>query len=118
MALTADGREAELATPPIPWDGAAPHRLDALLAAERSVLARRVAEKIGADRLTGFSTHVNVSVPDDRVVKVGRRFVASCGLATALVAEPRTSSGLLVRPRRGRWRSAASTPRASTSSRW
>ena len=102
VALTADGREAELATPPIPWEGAAPHRLDALLAAERSVLARRVAEKFGADRFTGFSTHVNVSVPDDRVVEVGRRFVAFCGLATALVAEPRTSAGLLVRPRRGR----------------
>jgi hypothetical protein len=102
VVLTADGREAELATPPVPWAGDAPTRLDALLAAERAELAVRVAAACGADRLTGFSTHVNVSVPDDRVVDVGRRFARSCALATAVVAEPASSSGLLVRPRRGR----------------
>jgi hypothetical protein len=102
VMLTADGREAELATPPLPWDGSAPGRLDALLATERSVLAARVADVADADRVTGFSTHVSVTVPDQLVVDVGRQFVRHCGLATALVAEPRSSSGLLVRPRRGR----------------
>jgi hypothetical protein len=102
VVLTADGREAELATPPIAWDAAAPRLLDELLAAERSELAGRVGEAAGADRLTGFSTHVNLSVPDDRVVDVGRRFARYGGLATALVAEPASGSGLLVRPRRGR----------------
>ncbi len=102
VMLTADGREAELATPPLPWDRHAPGALDALLAAERSVLAARGAEAGGADRLTGFSTHVNLTVPDARAVEIGRRFVRSCALATVLVGEPSSSAGLLVRPRRGR----------------
>jgi hypothetical protein len=102
VVLTADGREAELATPPYPWCAGVPGRLDAVLATERTVLAARVAEVAGADRLTGFSTHVNLSVPDDRVVDIGRRFARHGALATALVAEPASSSGLLVRPRRGR----------------
>ncbi len=102
VVLTADGQEVELASPPVRWGAAAPRAVDALLAAERAVLAERLAEVVGADRLSGFSTHVNVTVPDDRVVDVGRRFVRYAGLATALVAEPATSSGLLVRPRRGR----------------
>ena len=102
VMITADGREAELATPPLRWDASAPGSLDELLAVERSVLAARAAEAAGADLVTGFSTHVNVTAPDDQVVEVGRRFVLHCGLATALVGEPRTSAGLLVRPRRGR----------------
>jgi hypothetical protein len=102
VALTADGREAELATPPLAWGRGAPERLDALLASERAELAARLAEQVGADRLTGFSTHVNVTVDDDRVVEAGRRFTRYVALATAVVAEPATSSGLLVRPRRGR----------------
>ena len=100
--LTADGREAELVTPPVAWDASAPGKVDDMLAAERIELATRVTHLAGADRLTGFSTHVNVSVPDDRVVDVGRRFARECGLATVLVAEPASSAGLLVRPRRGR----------------
>src|SRR5688500_10500956 len=55
VMLTADGREAELATPPLPWGEGAPEALDALLATERSVLAARAAEAGAADRLTGFS---------------------------------------------------------------
>lgn len=102
VVLTADGREAELATPPVRWDAPAPRLLDVLLASERGELAERAAGVADADRITGFSTHVNLSVPDERVVEIGRRFVRHCGLATALVAEPASSSGLLVRPRRGR----------------
>ncbi len=102
VMLTADGREAELATPPLPWGEGAPEALDALLATERSVLAARAAEAGAADRLTGFSTHVNVTVPDALAVDVGRQFVRHCGLATVLVAEPSSSAGVLVRPRRGR----------------
>ena len=100
--LTADGREAELVTPPVAWDASAPGKVDDMLATERTELATRVAHLAGADRLTGFSTHVNLTVPDDRVVDVCRRFALECGLATVLVAEPASSAGLLVRPRRGR----------------
>ena len=89
-----------------------------MLAIERSVLALRVAEVAGADRITGFSTHVNVSVPDDRVVDVGRRFARHCGLATALVAEPGTSRDCSSARDVVGSRSAASTPRATISSPW
>ena len=56
----------------------------------------------GVQRLTGFSTHVNISVPDDRVVDIGRQFVRHAALCTVIAAEPRQSAGLLVRPRRSR----------------
>ena len=64
VALTADGREAEIATPPLALERGAPAALDRLLAIERSRLAVAVAPSV--DCLTGFSTHVNVSVPDAR----------------------------------------------------
>lgn len=101
VALTADGREAELATPPLPAGHDVAARLDRLLARERANLADALAE-VGVDRLTGFSTHVNVSVPDDLVVDVAQRFARHCGAVAFLVCEPRVSQGLLVRPRRGR----------------
>ena len=68
-ALTADGWEAEIATPPLPVGPGAPQRLDALLATQRSELAVELAAQ-GVPRLTGFSTHVNISVRDDRVVDI------------------------------------------------
>lgn len=102
VSLTADGQEAELATPPLPWGPGAPALVDRLLAAERSELAHTLAESRCGDRLTGFSTHVNVSVADAEVVEAGRKLAHRLGLALAVVGEPATSSGLLVRPRRGR----------------
>ncbi len=100
-ALTADGWEAEIATPPLPVGPGAPQRLDALLATQRTELAVELAAQ-GVPRLTGFSTHVNISVPDDRVVDIGRQFVRHAALCTVIAAEPRQSAGLLVRPRRSR----------------
>ena len=58
--------------------------------------------RYGVTRLTGFSTHLNVSVPDESVVGLGLMFVESCLFALAAVVEPPASQGLLVRPRRGR----------------
>ena len=101
VALTADGWEAELATPPLPTSPSAPGRVDALLRAERTEL-RDLSATLGVDRITGFSTHLNVSVDDNRVVEVGRAFVETCALAVAAVTEPAGSVGIFVRPRRGR----------------
>jgi hypothetical protein len=100
-ALTADGFEAELATPPLPLGPDLTARLDDLLAAERSELAAALVPH-GVTRIAGFSTHFNISVPDDRVVEVGRRFVNVCVGALADAVEPVGSSGVFVRPRRGR----------------
>jgi hypothetical protein len=52
--------------------------------------------------MTGFSTHVNVAMPDDEVVSLGRVFAESCLAAMADVMEPEPSSGIFVRPRRAR----------------
>ena len=100
VALTADGREAELATPPLVIDGGTPQSLDRLLAVERSRLAAATAPSV--DAITGFSTHVNVSVPDAVVAEVAQLFARRCGVAAAMIGEPASSAGLFVRARRGR----------------
>jgi hypothetical protein len=101
VALTADGWEAELATPPVPIDATAPHRIDELLRSERTEL-RALSSSYGVTRVSGFSTHLNISVPDDRAVEIARAFVDHCLVALATVIEPASTHGLLVRPRRGR----------------
>ena len=101
VALTADGLEAELATPPVRVGPGVGRTLDLMLAAERSVLVAEAREH-AVTSLTGFSTHVNVSVPDSDVVTVARRLATECAVAIGLLAEPSDSSGLLIRPRRGR----------------
>ena len=100
-ALTADGLEAELATAPYPAQQDVASRLDAVLASERARL-RSAVEPLSVERITGYSTHVSVSVDDDAVVDVGRAFVRACGIALTLLAEPASSMGVFVRPRRGR----------------
>ena len=101
VALTADGWEAELATPPVPIGPGAPQQIDDLLRGERTELRERTSA-LGVTRVSGFSTHLNVSVPDESVVGLGLMFVESCLFALAAVVEPPASQGLLVRPRRGR----------------
>lgn len=97
-ALTADGREAEIATPPI--------RLAPGFAAQVVELAA-----VGQDcltgvlpghRLVGYSTHVNISVPDRRSLAIARRFATRFAPAMMLLLDRPDSPGLLVRPRPGR----------------
>src|SRR5690606_7067212 len=64
LALTADGWEAELVTPPLPLDAAAPATLARMLAEESARLLAALQRDVPTSRLTGFSTHINVSVPD------------------------------------------------------
>ena len=101
VAVTADGWEAELATPPLPISCDAPELVDLLLRDERTEL-RGVSAAHGVEQVTGFSTHLNISVDDDRVVAVGRQFAESCLVAVAQLTEPPDSQGAFVRPRRGR----------------
>ena len=101
VALTADGREAELATPPVVVSAAAPGFVDDVLREERTEL-RDLAATYGVDRVSGFSTHLNVTVPDDRAVEIGRRLVETCARGLAAITEPDGSQGVFVRPRRGR----------------
>jgi len=102
VALTADGWEAELVTPPLPLDAAAPAALARMLAEESARLLTALQRDEPTTRLTGFSTHINVSVPDSAVIDVAREFAARFAAATMLLLDRPGSPGLLVRPRRGR----------------
>ena len=101
VALTADGWEAELASPPLPLGPDAAHDVDRLLRSERTELNER-AQAHGVTRISGFSTHLNITVPDHRATAIGRSLLQTCALGLAAVTEPTGSSGVFVRPRRGR----------------
>lgn len=101
VALTADGWEAELATPPLQVSTTAPGWIDALLRAERTELLA-AGRMSGIDQMTGFSTHLNVSVNDEEVLGLGRAFAEHCLGALADILQPAECSGMFVRPRRGR----------------
>lgn len=102
LALTADGWEAELVTPPLALRRDAPDRIAAMLDLERVRLLHSLHEVDPHVRLVGFSTHVNVSVDDRSVVAVAREFAARCAVAAGLLLDGADSPGVLIRPRRGR----------------
>ena len=97
-ALTADGREAEIATPPV--------RLAPGFAAEVVRLAAVgqdcLSGVLPGHHLVGYSTHLNISVPDRRSLAVSRRFATRFAPAMMLLLDRPDSPGLLVRPRPGR----------------
>ena len=99
-ALTCDGWEAEAVTPPLPWGPSTARDLTDCVAATRSeLLAILSAEPFAVQ---GFSTHLNVSVPDRKVVTVARDLAQRCSVALTLLTEGPAGDGLLIRPRRGR----------------
>lgn len=102
VVLTADGWEAELSSPPLPATRAGMSRVVELLGQERGRLLTELGTVLSHPRMEGFSTHLNVSVPDHAVVAVGRAFARHCVPAVADVTEGPGSLGILVRPRRGR----------------
>ena len=98
LLLTADGAEAEVATPPITlWPGATRDASAWSELAERALLASLPAGLA----VEGYSTHLNVSVQAD-VVSVARLFAERFALGMMLLLERADSPGLLVRPRPGR----------------
>lgn len=97
--VTADGREAEVATPPLPVATGVAADLEALA---RLGHRRLRAALPAAHRLDGYSTHLNVSVPDRVVSRVADRFARQLAVPQMLLLDRAGSPGLLVRPRRGR----------------
>ncbi len=97
--ITADGREAEIATPPMPLE---PGFASAVV--HSAVRGRACLNGVlpAGSRLRGYSTHINVSVPDGRVVAAARALTTRFAVALMLLMDEPTSPGLLVRPRRGR----------------
>lgn len=98
-ALTADGREAEIATPPIPLRAGFTEEVLRAAAEGRRVLSDLLP--IG-HQLTGYSTHINVSVPDRSSLKTARRCASRFAVAIMMLLERADSPGLLIRPRPGR----------------
>lgn len=97
--ITADGIEAEVATPPIPIGAGAIDQVVGSAAAGRSFLEAH----LGPDRvLEGYSTHLNVSIPLRGDLRTAERYVEVFAPALMLLLDQQDSPGLLVRPRPGR----------------
>jgi hypothetical protein len=97
--VTADGQEAEVATPPLEVRAGVTWQLEALAAAGRSVVRGACRDSWTLD---GYSTHLNVGTDDRSVTSVADRFTRHLAPAQMLLLDRRSSPGLLVRPRRGR----------------
>lgn len=97
--VTADGHEAEIATPPVRLGPSFSHQAVRHTAHAYDELQQLVSPQWS---LRGYSTHISVQVPDRDVVVVGKRFVHSAAPAMMLLLDHQDSPGLLVRPRRGR----------------
>lgn len=97
--LTADGREAEVATAPVPVGPGCSHDALARCDAAYAVLRDGLADDLA---LQGYSTHLNVSVADRHVLRTARRFVSSHAIPMMLLLDRAESPGLLVRPRPAR----------------
>lgn len=99
VVLTADGREAEVATPPVDIGPGFADRLDAWAdAAERTMLSALPADL----DVQGMSTHWNVSLPSPLAHRVGPMFARRFGVPLLLLTDRPDADGLLVRPRAGR----------------
>lgn len=101
--VTADGREAEIATPPVVLSPGAPATVRALADTGRSTLEAILEEMPGSDAtLEGYSTHVNVSARRRGDRTLATRFASVFAVPLMLLLDRPTSPGLLVRPRPGR----------------
>lgn len=97
--ITADGREAEIATPPITIRTG--FAVAAVESAERATAQLQAVLPPGY-HLVGVSTHINVSWNVRRDAVLARRWAAVFAPALMLLLDRPTSPGLLVRPRPGR----------------
>jgi hypothetical protein len=94
--VTADGTEAEIATPPIELGPGAIATIDAWAAWER----RSLAERVSPLTLRGDSTHINVSLPTDVDPDVvAWAFATRFSVGLMLLMDRPESPGLIVRPR-------------------
>jgi hypothetical protein len=95
--VTADGREAEVATPPVVLEPGFAVALHAWAARGRAAVVGG-----GGLELEGYSTHVSVEVDDRIVCRAADLFTPRFASAMMLMLDRVESPGLLVRPRRSR----------------
>lgn len=97
--VTADGIEAELATPPVPIGPEMVGELERCCAAGRAHLEDRLGDEY---QLAGFSTHLSVTAPVRGGDRLARRWCGTFAPGLMLLMERDDSHGILVRPRPGR----------------
>ncbi|WP_377645329.1 hypothetical protein [Oryzobacter terrae] len=101
--VTADGAEAEVATPPVVAGPGAAADVVELARRGRDTLERSLAAALGGGHhLEGYSTHLNVSAPRWGDRGLATTFATVFAPALMLLLDRPTSPGLLVRPRPGR----------------
>src|SRR5205085_12001219 len=98
VMITADGAEAEVATPPVALETGCTADASSWAELGEDVLVASLPPGTGIE---GYSPHVNVAVAGD-VVEVAARFARHFALGMMLLLDRRDSPGLLVRPRPAR----------------
>ena len=98
-AMTCDGPEAEVASPPIPRQPGFAGAVDTWARTARAELQRVLPSGVRAD---GFSTHLNATLFTTGADRVARRYARAFAPGLMLLIDRRHSPGLLVRPRPGR----------------
>jgi hypothetical protein len=97
--MSADGREAEVAVPPVRVQPGFAGEATAWGHAARRELTELLPESYA---LSGYSTHLSVSVDDARNPPVAGLYTRTFALGLMLLVDRATSPGLIVRPRPGR----------------
>ena len=99
LVVTADGMEAETASPPVETATRFADEVVAWAAAGRRELERALG---GGYRLEGYSTHLSVALPGNNADEVARTYALTFGPIFARLVEGPESLGVYVRPRPGR----------------
>ncbi len=97
--VTADDREAEIATPPIARRPGFTVRLERAAALGKEELQSALAPSV---ELSGYSTHLSVAMDADLSPGACQLFLATFAPGLMLLTDTPQSPGLLVRPRSGR----------------
>ncbi len=98
-ALTCDGAEAEVASPPVPTRPGFTTVVEAWARIARGELERLLPAGV---ETAGYSTHLSALLPPRQSGRVARRYAHTFGPGLMLLMDRRDSPGLLVRPRPGR----------------
>ena len=97
--ITADGREAEIATPPVTVGPLVGSRLAAVAADGASLLREALPAEA---TLEGYSTHISVQVPSGSEERAALHLAERYAPVLTWLLDRPESPGLLVRPRPGR----------------
>jgi hypothetical protein len=98
-ALTSDGPEAEIATPPVTLEPGAVSRAARLASNATASLAELLPDGLV---LEGYSTHISVSARDDLLPRMAALYARTFATPLMLLTDRAESPGVLIRPRPGR----------------